>query len=80
MAFHKNKKPVATASLAQVRSPIYKSVRELVMSYFDMYFNSEGELSLRSYSDALDVSIADPENQWLSKTLDYLYLGLMQNE
>ena len=25
MAFHKNKKPVATASLAQVRSPIYKS-------------------------------------------------------
>ncbi len=30
------------------REPVYKSVRELVMSYFDFYFNSLGEKTLRA--------------------------------
>ncbi len=32
------------------REPVYKSLRELSMSYFDFYFNLNGEKSLRAYS------------------------------
>jgi hypothetical protein len=32
------------------REPIYRSLRELVMSYFEPYYNTEGEKTLRSYS------------------------------
>jgi hypothetical protein len=32
------------------REPVYRSLRELVMSYFEVYFNVEGEKTLRAYS------------------------------
>jgi hypothetical protein len=32
------------------REPVYRSLRELSMSYFDFYFNTLGEKSLRAYS------------------------------
>ncbi|MCF8378956.1 MAG: hypothetical protein K9H49_05215 [Bacteroidales bacterium] len=32
------------------REPVYRSLRELAMSYFDLYFNTRGDKSLRSYS------------------------------
>lgn len=32
------------------REPVYKSIRELVMSYFEHYHNLKGEKSLRRYS------------------------------
>lgn len=32
------------------REPIYKTPRELVMSYFELYFNLKGEKSLRKFS------------------------------
>jgi hypothetical protein len=32
------------------REPVYKTLRELAMSYFDFYFNTVGEKSLRGYS------------------------------
>ena len=38
------------------REPIYKSVRELIMSYFHEYFlNSTGEKTMRAYSEPLSV-------------------------
>jgi hypothetical protein len=37
------------------REPVYRSLRELVMSYFDFYFNLRGEKSLRQYSRPLDL-------------------------
>lgn len=42
------------------REPIYRSLRELVMSYFDDYFNTEGEKSLRGYTAPIDLSQYDP--------------------
>ncbi len=42
------------------REPIYRSLRELVMSYFNDYFNIEGEKSLRGYTAPLDLSRYDP--------------------
>jgi len=44
------------------REPVYRSVRELVMSYFDFYFNLNGEKSLRSYSRPLDLTIYNARN------------------
>src|SRR5512141_1033501 len=32
------------------REPVYRSLRELVMSYFELYYNTDGEKTLRSYS------------------------------
>jgi hypothetical protein len=37
------------------REPIYRSLRELAMSYFDGYFNIYGYKSLRSYSVPVDL-------------------------
>jgi hypothetical protein len=35
------------------RAPVYRTLRELVMSYFDDYFNTAGERTLRTYSRPL---------------------------
>jgi hypothetical protein len=37
------------------REPIYRSLRELALSYFELYFNLEGEKTLRAYSGLLDL-------------------------
>ncbi|HLF33317.1 MAG TPA: hypothetical protein VI583_03710 [Cyclobacteriaceae bacterium] len=37
------------------REPVYRTIRELVMSYFDFYFNLDGIKSLRSYSLPVNV-------------------------
>jgi hypothetical protein len=37
------------------REPVYRSLRELVMSYFEPYYNTEGERSLRAYSVPVDL-------------------------
>ena len=42
------------------REPVYRSLRELAMSYFDFYFNIAGDKSLRSYSVPFDLSISNP--------------------
>lgn len=45
------------------REPVFRSVRELVLSYFEVYYNAVGEKTLRSYSAALDLRRFD-ELQW----------------
>ena len=37
------------------REPVYRTLRELVMSYFEPYYNTEGERSLRAYSVPVDL-------------------------
>ena len=56
------------------REPVYRSVRELIMSYFDFYFNTKGEKTLRSYSLPLDLSIFDNRN-WETTDEDLEYIG-----
>lgn len=41
------------------REPVYRSLRELAMSYFDNYYNLLGERTLRAYSRAVDLSRFD---------------------
>jgi len=41
------------------REPVYRSLRELAMSYFDNYYNLLGERTLRAYSRTVDLSRFD---------------------
>lgn len=41
------------------REPVYRTVRELVMSYFEHYHNTRGEKTLRAYSRPLNLSQFD---------------------
>ncbi len=56
------------------REPVYKTVRELVMSYFDFYFNTIGEKSLRSYSNPVDLSRFDKFN-WMTTDRNLEFIG-----
>lgn len=56
------------------REPVYRSIRELIMSYFDFYFNTRGEKSLRSYSLPLDLSVYD-SRKWATTDEDLEYIG-----
>lgn len=42
-------------SVLRYRDPIYKNVRELVMTYFHEYFLNDGKKNLRSYSNKYNV-------------------------
>jgi hypothetical protein len=43
------------------RDPVYRSLRELAMSYFHEYSDRHGHKTLRSYSAAFDLRRVDPE-------------------
>lgn len=49
------------------RRPYYSNIRELVMSYFDFYFNSNGQLSLHAYSTPINLN---DYNSWEWRTTD----------
>ena len=46
------------------REPVFRTVRELVMSYFEDFFNAVGEKTLRAYTRPLDLITLDSSN-WL---------------
>ena len=56
------------------REPVYRSLRELIMSYFDFYFNLNGFKSLRSYSLPLNLTIYENRN-WTTTDEDLEYIG-----
>ena len=42
------------------RDPVYRTLRELAMSYFHEYFNKKYQKTLRSYSGVFDLRKVDP--------------------
>jgi hypothetical protein len=56
------------------REPVYRSLRELIMSYFDFYFNTDGDKSLRSFSLPLDLTIYN-KKFWKTTDDDLEYIG-----
>jgi hypothetical protein len=48
------------------REPVYRSIRELVMSYFEPYYNLAGERTLRGYTAPLDLRRFDARD-WLTR-------------
>jgi hypothetical protein len=48
------------------REPVYRSLRELVMSYFEDHFNAAGEKTLRGYRGPVHLQTFDRLN-WMSR-------------
>jgi hypothetical protein len=53
----------SNTTMLRSRDPVFRSLRELVMSYFDGYFNIDGYKSLRSYSGPVNLQRFD-SLQW----------------
>ncbi len=51
------------------REPVYRTTRELVMSYFEHYYNLAGEKTLRGYSRPVNLSRFDSLN-WMTAETD----------
>ena len=51
------------------REPVYKNIRELVMSFFHEYFDNKGKKTLRSYSLPVDLSRFD-KKVWMTAEED----------
>ena len=55
------------------REPVYLTIRELIMSYFDLYFNTKGEKTLREYSEPFDLSAFEKDEwKYTESNLDYM--------
>jgi hypothetical protein len=51
------------------REPVYRTIRELAMSYFEHYYNENGEKTLRSYSRPVSLRRFDSMN-WMTEERD----------
>ena len=51
------------------RAPIYRTPRELALSYFDHYYNLRGQRTLRAYSLPINLSRLD-DHHWMSSEED----------
>ncbi len=62
---------VATSKFSglRFRAPVYRTIRELVMSYFEDYFNWDGDRTLRAYSRPLSLARFDRIN-WMTAEED----------
>jgi hypothetical protein len=61
-------------TVLRFREPVYRSIRELMMSYMDVYFNPIGQKTLRAYSAPFDVSRFDGLN-WMTTEDDISDIG-----
>lgn len=64
----------SNTTVLRFREPVYRTIRELVMSYFDFYFNTLGEKSLRSYSIPVNLERFDKYN-WMTTGEDLEFIG-----
>jgi hypothetical protein len=68
----------SNTTLLRSREPVYRSLRELVMSYFDGYFNVRGTRSLLNYSAPVNLQRFDSlewrtTGDWLGAVQTYLH-------
>jgi hypothetical protein len=56
------------------REPVYRSLRELAMSYFNIYFNLRGERTLRRYSRAVNLARFDHRN-WMTSEKNIWFIA-----
>jgi len=64
----------SNTTVLRFREPVYRSLRELAMSYFDFYYNLNGQKTLRSYSRKVDLSRFD-DRHWETTEDDLEYIG-----
>jgi hypothetical protein len=58
------------------REPVYRSVRELVMSYFDDYINLRGDRTLRAHSQPVNLARFDASHPgWMTSERDLWWVA-----
>ena len=63
-------------SALRFREPVYRSVRELVMSYFEGYINLRGERTLRAYSRPVNLARFDRIHRgWMTSESDLWWIA-----
>ncbi len=55
------------------RAPVYRTLRELAMSYFEDYYNPRGERTLRGYSQPVNLKRFDKQN-WMTSEEDVWFV------
>ena len=61
-------------TVLRFREPVYRTIRELIMSYFDVFFNPIGEKTLREYSAPFDLRRFD-KDEWMTTDRDLSDIG-----
>ena len=56
------------------RDPVFKSIRELALSYFNNYFNYNGKKTLREFSVPLNLSVFDKDG-WMNSEKPLWFIG-----
>ena len=59
------------------REPVYRTIRELALSYFDNYFNLRGERTLRAYCRPINLKRFDKRNWMTSEEPTWYVAELM---
>ena len=57
----------------EYREPIYRTLRELAMSYFDAYFSLDKRLTLRTFSRPVDLKRFD-RREWMTSPNDVWFI------
>ncbi len=60
-------------AVLRYREPIYRTLRELVLSYFHEYFNDDGYKTLRSYSCPVNLAQFDKQG-WITSEEDVWFV------
>lgn len=60
-------------AVLRYREPVYRSIRELVMSYFHEYFDKKGRKNLRSYTQPINLKRFDKKN-WTTSEDDIWFV------
>ncbi|HUH62376.1 MAG TPA: hypothetical protein VLZ50_05230 [Terracidiphilus sp.] len=55
------------------RSPVYRTLRELALSYFEHYYNLRGERTLRTYSHRVNLARLDAQH-WMTAEDDVWFV------
>jgi hypothetical protein len=61
-------------TVLRFREPVYRTIRELMASYFDVFFNPIGEKTLREYSIPFNLSRFDKRG-WMTTEEDIGWIG-----
>src|SRR5213080_849911 len=56
------------------REPVYRTLRELALSYFNVYFNLRGERTLRRYSQPVNLARFD-RRRWMTSEKDIWFVA-----
>lgn len=60
-------------AVLRYREPIYRDIRELVMSYFHEYTDKKGNKTLRAFSNPINLKIFDKYN-WMTSEEEVWYI------